>query len=110
MNYNFEVFEELEKQGVHIDYMTDDYPNGSNLTFSINFFKYKRGTCWYGDNHEFGNCRQAMEASIKLALWYLEKPERIEFINSGYHNPDYIKFLDKKLDFLETLYAKDENQ
>jgi hypothetical protein len=35
-----------------------------------------------------------MEASIHIAKWYLEKPERIKMINSAY-TPEYIKFNDE---------------
>ena len=105
MEINLESFSQLEKSGVYIDYSADHYKDGSNLCFSINFSDNGKrvGTGWYNDNHEFGDAHSTIIASIKLANWYLEKPERISLINSGYHNKEYIEYNKELSDFTQSL-------
>jgi hypothetical protein len=105
MTINLDSFDSLEKRGAFIHYSAEHYKDGSNLCFSIEFLRNggRVGTGWYNDNHEFGNVKETMEASAKLALWYLEKPERIDLINSGYHDPVYRAYLDELRDFTATL-------
>jgi len=70
---------ELEKQGVFIHYSHEHYTNGSNCNFSIEFTRHPYPhrpedhyqTGWYGDNHEFGDTADVLEASIKMAKWLL---------------------------------------
>jgi len=100
-----ESFEYLEERGVFIHYVPEYYEDGVNLNFSIAFTSgaSRIGTAWYNDNHEFGNVKETMEASVKLALWYLEKPERIDLINSGYNDPAYIEYNQDLRDFISSL-------
>jgi len=103
MNANIEQYAKLEKNGVYIHYNPEHYKDGTNMCFSIQFKNHNTQTCWYNDNHEFGDVVDVMGKSIQLALWYLEEPKRIELIDSGYHNPDYIRYLDEIKNFLKTL-------
>ena len=95
-----------------IHYGLDEYDDGNNLCFSIEFlnYKYKDGhnqqTYWFNDNHEFGDEDRSRECSIKIAEWYLEDPWRIEMINSGWDNPKYDEYCKLKGTFYETLYEK----
>lgn len=102
MKIDLDTFDLLETQGVYIHYSADHYKDGSNLCFSIEFLRgdARVGTGWYNDNHDFGNVKQTMEASVKIALWYLEKPERIDLINSGYHDPIYREYTKELSNFL----------
>jgi hypothetical protein len=77
------------------------------LNFSIEFRDYERAqTSWYNDNHEFGDVADAMEASVRMAKWYLAKPEQIKLINSAY-TPEYIKFSDELSLFVTSLIKAD---
>ncbi len=95
-----------------IHYGLDEYDDGNNLCFSIEFlnYKYKDGhnqqTYWFNDNHEFGDEYRSRECSIKIANWYLEDPWRIEMINSGWDNPKHDEYCKLKGTFYETLYEK----
>jgi hypothetical protein len=104
---NLSEYAELEKRNVYIHYSVEHYGDGCNLNFSIEFKGYKHAqTAWYNDNHEFGDVADAMEASIRMAKWYLEKPERIMMINSAY-TPEYIKFNDELSIFITSLTKAD---
>lgn len=94
-------YEYLEKNGVFIHYLYDHYKDGTNCNFSIEFRDKKTQTGWYGDNNEFGGVKNVMITSINFALWYLENPKYIDLINSGYHNPDYIKYQETKREFIK---------
>lgn len=105
---NLEEFASLEEAGVYISFSADHYKDGSNLCFSIDFpngddRRNRVGTGWYNDNHEFGGAKTTVEAAIKLAKWYLEKPGRIKLINSGYHDLDYIEYKTELHEFTKTL-------
>ena len=105
---NLESYTLLEEKGVFIHYIPEHYKDGTNVNFSIEFIldreKLKRiQTGWYNDNHEFGNVYQTMIASVKLAFWYLEDPKRIQLINSGYNDMDYIKYVEERKEFLKTI-------
>lgn len=95
-----------------IHYCLEEYDDGNNLCFSIEFlnFKYKDGhnqqTYWFNDNHEFGDENRTRDCSIKIAQWYLEEPWRIEMINSGYDNPRYREYCELRGNFYKTLYKK----
>jgi hypothetical protein len=95
-----------------IHYDADDYLDGYNLCFSIEFLNYKnkndynQQTYWFNDNHEFGNEDKSRECSIKLAEWYLEDPWRIEMINSSYDNCKYIEYEQLRGNFEKSLYEK----
>jgi hypothetical protein len=100
---NLSEYAELEKRNVYINYSVEHYGDVCNLNFSIEFRDYEHAqTGWYNDNHEFGDVADAMEASIHIAKWYLEKPERIKMINSAY-TPEYIKFNDELSLFITSL-------
>lgn len=108
MTTNLSVFDDLESKGVYIHFSAEHYTNGSNLLFSIDFQKSEDrtsrvGTGWYNDNHEFGGVKTTMEAAVKIAQWYLDKPDRISLINSGYHDPAYIAYVKELHEFTETL-------
>jgi hypothetical protein len=103
-----ENFDYLEKNGVFIHYSHEHYPDGSNMIFSIQFINEKTQTAWYGDNHEFGGVKNCMRASVKLALWYLAVPDRIEMIKSGYHDPKYSEYTKALNSFTELLYENHE--
>jgi hypothetical protein len=98
-----ETYKELEDNEVYIHYLPEHYDDGSNLNFSIEFRKQKTQTGWYNDNHEFGDVSNTMRSSMMIALWYLQDTNRIELINSGYHNPDYIKYNDELKDFINQI-------
>jgi hypothetical protein len=104
---NLSEYAELEKQNVFINYSVEHYGDGCNLNFSIEFRDYERAqTGWYNDNHEFGDVADTMEASVRMAKWYLGKPERIKMINSAY-TPEYIKFHDELSLFITSLIKAD---
>lgn len=92
-----------------IHYSLEEYSDGNNLCFSIEFlnYKYKNGsnqqTYWFNDNHEFGDEVKSKKRSIQLANWYLEKPWRIEMINSGWDNPRYKEYCDEVNNFISEL-------
>lgn len=102
-NTILETYNLLEKYGVFIHYSPDHYEDGSNMLFSIEFTNQKVQTGWYNDNHEFGGVSRTIICSLKLALWYLEEPSRIEMINSGYYNDQYFKYVEEKNKFLPIL-------
>jgi hypothetical protein len=93
----------LEDNGVYIHYVPEHYNNGSNLNFSIEFTKQKTQTGWYNDDHEFGDVYDTTVKSIKLALWYLEDPKRIELIDGSIGDREYINYLTELCDFLDNL-------
>jgi hypothetical protein len=97
------TYKTLEDNGVHIHYAPEHYTDGSNLNFSIEFTKQKTQTGWYNDDHEFGNVHDTKVKSIKLALWYLEDPKRIELIDGRVTDPEFIKYLNDLCDFLELI-------
>lgn len=103
MEVNLETYKTLEENGVYIHYIPEHYGDGTNLNFSIEFRKHKTQTGWYNDNHEFGGVYETINKSLKLALWYLQCEKRISLINSGYHNPEYITYVNDKGVFLEYL-------
>ncbi len=100
-------FDTLEQNGVFIHYNYDHYTDGTNCNFSIEFTNQKTQTGWYGDNHEFGGVKDVMLFSIKLALWYLSNPKYIDLINSGYHESDYIDYVEKRSELIKE-FLKDE--
>ena len=102
-NIILEIYDLLEKHGVFIHYCPEHYKDGSNMLFSIEFTNQKIQTGWYNDNHEFGGVSRTILCSLKLALWYLEEPSRIEMINSGYNAPEYFKYREDIFNFLKTL-------
>jgi hypothetical protein len=101
---SLQIFKFLESQGVYINYSVEHYQDGSNVCFSIDFIdgEKRTGTSWYNDNHSW-DAAEAMEASIRLALWYLKKPERIALINGGYNNPAWIEYNQERHLFVESL-------
>jgi hypothetical protein len=100
---SLETYKELEENGIHIHYSLEEYKDGTNLMFSIEFKKQKTQTSWYNDNHEFGDTYNTMYKSIQLAKWYLEDENRIKLINSGYHDPEYIKYKKEIMEFIKTI-------
>jgi hypothetical protein len=96
-------YKTLEDNGVYIHYTPEHYNDGSNLNFSIEFTKYKTQTGWYNDDHEFGDVQDTKVKSIKLALWYLEDPKRIELIDGRVGDREYINYLTELCDFLDTM-------
>lgn len=90
-----DTYRTLEENGVYIHYSPEHYADGTNLNFSIEFKNQKTQTGWYNDNHEFGDVYETMYKSIHIAQWYLKDPKRIELINSGYNNPEYIVYKDE---------------
>ena len=103
MYSTLETYKLLEENGVYINYLPEHYNDGVNLNFSIEFRKQKTQTGWYNDNHEFGDVYNTMCKSLELAKWYLDDPKRIDLINSGYYNPEYIKYKDELKEFLSTM-------
>jgi len=93
----------LEDNGVYIHYVPEHYKDGSNLNFSIEFTKHNTQTGWYNDDHEFGDVYDTTVKSIKLALWYLEDPKRIELIDGSLKDPEYVKYVNDLCDFLEPI-------
>ena len=100
------TYKELEDAGVYIHYNPEHYNDGTNLNFSIEFRKQNTQTGWYNDNHEFGDVYETMYKSIHLAQWYLKDPKRIELINSGYNNPEYITYKDELHEFVINMNKK----
>ena len=83
--YSLESFALLEEKNIFIHYEIEHYDDGCNLLFSIEFRDYPRTqTYWYNDNHEYGDIIDAMKASLAMAFWYAEDPERIRSINGTY--------------------------
>jgi len=75
-----EEIKELEKKGVFINFSHDHYKSGSNCNFSITLVedgKVKHGTSWHGDNHEYGDTHENMEAAVKMAKWIFEDKDRV---------------------------------
>jgi hypothetical protein len=103
MNFNLETYKLLEENGVYIHYIAEHYNDGSNLNFSIEFKNQKTQTGWYNDNHEFGDVYETIISSMKIAMWYLEDLTRVSLINSGYNNPDYIKYRDDRSQFIRKI-------
>lgn len=97
------TYKTLEDNGVYIHYVPEHYSDGSNLNFSIEFTKYNTQTGWYNDDHEFGDVYDTKVKSIKLALWYLEDPKRIELIDCSMKDPECMKYLNDLCDFLEPM-------
>jgi hypothetical protein len=97
------IYKTLEDNGVYIHYAPEHYTDGSNLSFSIEFTKQKTQTGWYNDDHEFGDVYDTKVKSIKLALWYLEDPKRIELIDGSIGDREYINYLTELCDFLDNL-------
>jgi hypothetical protein len=97
------TYKTLEDNGVYIHYAPEHYKDGSNLSFSIEFTKQKTQTGWYNDDHEFGDVYDTKVKSIKLALWYLEDPKRIELIDGRIGDREYINYLTELCDFLELI-------
>ena len=108
-NVGLSTLEQLETQGVYINFDHEFYKDGSNLNFQIFFKRNEKliGTGLYNDCHEFGNSKEATIAAMKLALWYLDKPERIDLINSGFDNDKYIEYRKELHEFLETIYIEE---
>lgn len=79
----------------------DHYDDGTNCNFSIEFRDKKTQTSWYGDNNEFGGVKNVMITSVNFALWYLENPKYIDLIDSGYHNPEYREYQERKREFIK---------
>jgi hypothetical protein len=94
-----------------IHYEKESYHDGSNLLFSIEFLNYRTNkgysmqTCWYNDNHEFGDDDRSRISANLLAKWYLEDIKRIYMIDSGYHDTKYFDYRDNLASFLETLIS-----
>jgi hypothetical protein len=44
-----------------------------------------------------------MYKSIHIAQWYLKDPKRIELIDSGYNNTEYIKYVNELRELIDTL-------
>lgn len=97
----------LEQAGIfiHLDY--EHYDDGTNCLFQIEFRNKKIRTGQYGDNHEFGNTVETINAAIHLAKWYSTDESRIDLINSGYHNPDYIKYKQEHMKVISELYTNE---
>lgn len=100
---NLDEYKKLEELGVYFHYSPELYDDGCNLNFSIEFKNYDTQTGWYNDNHEFGDVYSTMTKSIQLAYWYLEDPKRIEIIDSGYHNPEYMSYQDEVGKFIHSI-------
>jgi hypothetical protein len=106
MSYDLTSYTDLENKNVFIHYGIEHYNDGCNLLFSIEFRDYGQQTCWFNDNHEFGNIEQTMRSSIELAYWYLEKPYRINGSELHYMDDKFIEFNNERWDKLESLYIK----
>jgi hypothetical protein len=52
------------------------------------------------NTHEFGDVQDTKVKSIKLALWYLEDPKRIELIDGRVGDREYINYLTELCDYL----------
>ncbi len=126
MNF-IEQITDLRKKGVTIDFSNEWYTNGINCNWSVTFHNYlypeKPGvktdafasrtrqwkTGWYGDNHEFGDVPQSMEAAVKFAYFMLENEEvlKMYFSNNQWKYPNY-KELGKKFDdFFDTIITNE---
>lgn len=98
-----ETYKELEENGVYIHYIPEHYTDGSNLNFSIEFKNQNTQTGWYNDNHEFGGVYETMYKSVHIAQWYLKDPKRIDLIDSGYNNPEYIKYKEELYELISVM-------
>lgn len=98
-----DAYKELEENGVYIHYIPEHYTDGSNLNFSIEFKNQNTQTGWYNDNHEFGGVYETTYKSVHIAQWYLKDPKRIDLIDSGYNNPEYIKYKDELYELISIM-------
>lgn len=103
MDVNLDTFKKLEENGVFIHYIPEHYSDGTNLCFSIEFRNHNTQTGWHNDNHEFGDVTETIKKSLMLAEWYLQCEKRINLINSGYNNPEYLTYVNDRGVFLEFL-------
>lgn len=84
-----EEIKQLEKKKTFIHFSYDHYDmykedNGSNCNFSIEIRrgKVKYQTSWHGDNHEYGDVHENMEAAVMMAKWFVEDEDRMhDFFN-----------------------------
>lgn len=102
-----EKLKKLEEKGVFIKLDYEHYKDGTNTLFSLEFRDHGHQTCWYGDNHEFGDCLRCIESAIKIAEFYLEDENRIKWIMSSsskrFGNVEYIEFSEKERELLSSL-------
>lgn len=102
-----EKIKKLEERGVFIKLDYEHYKDGTNTLFSIEFRDHKHQTCWYGDNHEFGDCLRCIESAIKIAEFFLKDEGRIKWIMGSVHdrftNPEWNEFRKLEREFLSSL-------
>jgi len=48
-----------------------------------------------------------MNFARKLAVWYLNNTDYIHLINSGYHDPKYVEYVEERSKFIKK-FLKDE--
>ena len=119
MNF-IEQITDLRKKGVTIDFSNEWYTTGINCNWSVTFHNYlypeKPGvktdafasrtrqwkTGWYGDNHEFGDVPQSMEAAVKFAYFMLENEEvlKMHFSPNFWEYPNHEELSKKLEEFL----------
>lgn len=107
MRIGLDSYRTLEENGVFIHYEFEHYNDGTNLNFSIEFKNHNTRTGWYNDNHEFGDVYETMYKSVHLAQWYLKEPKRMELINSGYNNPEYISYKEELAEVIKMMNRVD---
>lgn len=92
------------REEYRIHYELEEYSNGNNLCFSIEFIESGKQTYWFNDNHEFGDEDRSRDCSVRIAEWFLEDRWRIDMINSGYNDFGYIEYRDLFNAFIISLY------
>lgn len=113
---------DLASKGITIDFQHDHYPNGINCNWSIRFTVQheeikiddeillpasteRRGTMWHGDNHEFGDPHESMQAAVKLAYFMSENADVMEAYYNRFPTMDEHSEGRRKLsEFMKTLY------
>lgn len=120
-----EQIKDLASKGVTIDFSHDHYKNGINCNWSINFLrkhKFKKlglkdwekwiGTMWHGDNHEYGDPQESMQAAVRYAYFILENPIILEAMEMGRFPviQEHSDAREKEKKFLRTLYTKEHRE
>jgi hypothetical protein len=117
---------ELASKGCTIDFQHDHYKDGINCNWSITFTKHydgikeggfdiepwdeRKGTMWHGDNHEYGDPHQSMEAAVKLAKFMLENEDCFDAYFDRFPTRQNLSDGRRKLkEFERTLYSQKHN-
>lgn len=85
----------LHTQGIFIHTAHEQYKDGTNLCFSIEFSKEKNQTMWFNDDHEHGDSGSAFEVAVKFAEFLAKDDKLRELYFFGNHNTSTPEGLEK---------------